>query len=472
MTVSTSAVPAASVGHAADGAPADLLVVHAGGRVRLPIADHLTRAGFGLTVASDVAEALPLVGDGSIRLCLLDLTQDRAALTAVRLIRARHAHVALAGVVDVTNPVIAAEALNAGVTDLLPWPVEADELAVLLAHARERATADVPTPAAPHGLFIESPAMRQLSSELAVVAASHQHVCLVGEVSTGRTLIARTLHGLSGRDADRFVTLDCSADPADLERRLFGTGAEREPARSGLGSGERVHRDGALARANGGTLFVSHLAEAPARLQARLARVLRDREATGDGTSVFALDVRVMLAVEPDVDTLVADGRLHADLVSRVSQVRLDVPPLRRRSQDIPLLVSYFARQVAEAQKTTPRRFSRAALALLSALPWHGNAVELLSTVDVLTRSVTRRVVQIEDVLAHAALDGGTTRIDTTGSLREARARFERECISAMLMRHHGRVGDAAKALGIQRTNLYRKVRQLNVSRALLSSRR
>jgi DNA-binding NtrC family response regulator len=291
----------------------------------------------------------------------------------------------------------------------------------------------------------------------------------VGEASTGRTLIARTLHGLSGRDAERFVVVDCSSEPADLERRLFGTVADRD---RGQGPAERVQRESALARANGGTLVVSHLAEAPARLQARLARVLRDREATGDGTSVFALDVRVMLAVEPDVETLVADGRLHADLVSRVSQVRLDVPPLRRRAQDIPLLVTHFARQVAEAQQTTPRRFSRAALALLSALPWHGNAVELLTTVDVLTRSVTRRVVQIEDVLAHAALDGGTTRIDTTGSLREARARFERECISAMLMRHHGRVGDAAKALGIQRTNLYRKVRQLNVSRALLSSRR
>jgi DNA-binding NtrC family response regulator len=469
MTASASALSLASVAQAADGVAADLLVGHAGGRARLPIADHLTRAGFGLSVAGDIAEALPLVANGGIRLCLLDLTQDRAALTTVRLIRARHAHVALAGVVDVTNPVIAAEALNAGVTDLLPWPVEPDELAVLLAHARERSTADEPSSAAPHGLFAESPPMRQLLSEFAVVAASHQHVCLVGEVSTGRTLIARTLHGLSGRDAERFVALDCSSDPADLERRLFGTVAERE---RGQGSVDRVERDSALARANGGTLFVSHLAEAPARLQARLARVLRDREATGDGTSVFALDVRVMLAVEPDVETLVADGRLHADLVSRVSQVRLDVPPLRRRSQDIPLLVSYFARQVAEAQKTAPRRFSRAALALLSALPWHGNAVELLSTVDVLTRSVARRVVQIEDVLAHAALDGGTTRIDTTGSLREARARFERECISAMLMRHHGRVGDAAKALGIQRTNLYRKVRQLNVSRALLSSRR
>jgi DNA-binding NtrC family response regulator len=120
-----------------------------------------------------------------------------------------------------------------------------------------------------------------------------------------------------------------------------------------------------------------------------------------------------------------------------------------------------------------PRKHcSRSALALLAALPWLGNGRELVALVDGLVRSVGRRVIQLEDVLAHAALDGFSARLDVGGSLREAKARFERECITAMLRRHHGRVGDAAKALGIQRTNLYRKVRQLNVSRALLSARR
>jgi len=118
------------------------------------------------------------------------------------------------------------------------------------------------------------------------------------------------------------------------------------------------------------------------------------------------------------------------------------------------------------------KAFSRSALALLAALPWHGNVEELQGLINTVVRGVPRPVLQIDDLLEHASLDGISARIEAGVSLRDAKARFERDCISAVLRRHHGRVGEAAKALGIQRTNLYRKVRQLNVSRSLLSTRR
>ena len=119
-----------------------------------------------------------------------------------------------------------------------------------------------------------------------------------------------------------------------------------------------------------------------------------------------------------------------------------------------------------------PKTFSRSALSLLTALPWHGNARELQQLIGTLVRSVRRQVIQLDDLLDQARLDGLAARVDPGLTLREAKARFERDCISAMLLRHHGRVGEAAKALGIQRTNLYRKVRQLNVSRSLLLPRK
>jgi DNA-binding NtrC family response regulator len=109
---------------------------------------------------------------------------------------------------------------------------------------------------------------------------------------------------------------------------------------------------------------------------------------------------------------------------------------------------------------------------LLSALPWHDNARELQQLVGTLVRGTRKPVMQLEDLLEHASLDGLAARIDPGLTLRDAKARFERDCISAVLMRHHGRVGEAAKALGIQRTNLYRKVRQLNVARSLLTPRK
>jgi DNA-binding NtrC family response regulator len=115
---------------------------------------------------------------------------------------------------------------------------------------------------------------------------------------------------------------------------------------------------------------------------------------------------------------------------------------------------------------------SRSALALLGALPWPGNVPDLRNLLSILTQTVSRPVLQLDDVLEHAQLDGMTPAIDPGVTLRAAKARFERDCISAVLIRHHGRVGEAAKALGIQRTNLYRKVRQLNVARSLLSARK
>jgi DNA-binding NtrC family response regulator len=149
------------------------------------------------------------------------------------------------------------------------------------------------------------------------------------------------------------------------------------------------------------------------------------------------------------------------------------VPPLRSRREDVPLLAAYFLRRACEAEGGGPRRFSRAALTLLAVLPWRGNAKELQDVVTATVRSTRHPVIQLEDVLEHARLDDAASAPAAAGlTLRDARARFERECISATLARHHGRVGDAARELGIQRTNLYRKVRQLNVSRALLSHRK
>ncbi len=145
---------------------------------------------------------------------------------------------------------------------------------------------------------------------------------------------------------------------------------------------------------------------------------------------------------------------------------------LRRRREDIPLLAVHFLRDLCERHKIPVKSFSRSALTLLAALPWQGNSGELLALLETLVRSVRRSVIQLDDLLEHASLDGIAARIDSGVTLRDAKARFERECITAVLMRHHGRVGEAAKALGIQRTNLYRKVRQLNVARTLLSARK
>jgi two-component system nitrogen regulation response regulator NtrX len=148
------------------------------------------------------------------------------------------------------------------------------------------------------------------------------------------------------------------------------------------------------------------------------------------------------------------------------------VPPLRDRREDIPALAVRFASDACRHAGVETKVFSRSALVLMAALPWHGNASEMRTLVSTLVNSVRHSVIQLDDLLEHARLDGMSARIEAGLTLREAKARFEKECISTALRQHHGRVGEAAKALGIQRTNLYRKVRQLNVARSLLSARR
>jgi DNA-binding NtrC family response regulator len=305
-------------------------------------------------------------------------------------------------------------------------------------------------------------------------------VLICGEPGAGRHLIARTLHE---RDHDYLsrplVVVDCAAEgPHELERRIFGLPgglAGDRPADSAKPvTPEHATRDSAILSAQGGSLLLTGLTEAPARVQARIAQVLRDREVfSSDLNEVIPLTLRPIGLVGPDVDAAIADGRLRRDLVERLAQVRIDVPPLRRRREDLALLAAHLLRRACEAEGVGAKRFSRSVLTLFLALPWRGNASELRDVIVATVRGTRHPVIQLEDVLEHLRFESGTA--DSGGpavTLRDARASFERECISAALVRHQGRVGDAAKSLGIQRTNLYRKVRQLKISRALLSNRK
>lgn len=236
-----------------------------------------------------------------------------------------------------------------------------------------------------------------------------------------------------------------------------------EPFAHGL---ERVSRSGRLFEANHGTLYLHHIAEAPSRVQARLARVFRDREATLVETgATIALDVRPIAAVDLSFDIAVKEGRVRDDLVRRLSVIRIDVPPLRNRREDIPALANYFLRDICASLRVPPKTLSRPALSILSALPWRGNAGELRSLLEAIVSAAEGgRGIGLEDVLAHVRLDGGAVIFPTNGTLRQARARFERDYIAAVLEQHQGRISEAAKALGIQRTNLYRKMRSLRIA--------
>ena len=231
---------------------------------------------------------------------------------------------------------------------------------------------------------------------------------------------------------------------------------------------ERVGRQGQLYGALGGTLYLQNVAEAPTRVQARLARLLRDREAVlSDTGQTIDFDLRPMAGVDNLFDEAVREGRVRDDLYRRISVLRIDMPPLRNRREDIPALANYFMRELCASLRIPPKTLSRSALSLIAALPWRGNAAELRTLLESVVRgSQGGRGIGLEDILAHVRLDGGPMVLSNGGTLKQARIRFEREYIAAVLEQHRGRISEAAKALGIQRTNLYRKLRSLRVTRA------
>jgi DNA-binding NtrC family response regulator len=325
-----------------------------------------------------------------------------------------------------------------------------------------------------HGIA-RSAAMVDAVAGLEQALVADGGVIIRGERGTGGDVFARAIHlsstgaGVYGvsdllaravettaPNGTPFVVFDCAVANG-VERRLFGSDVER----SGPEALDTVGDASALYEALGGTLVLENLADLPSRLQMRLARILRDGEVRVDAMEkALRVALRPIALIEPTDD----EGVIP-DLRRQLSQTIISIPPLRERRDDLPALIRLHLADICAGLNLPPKRASRQAVALLSALPWPGNLQELDGLLRVLVLKASDRVIRQADVLSNIRLQGGPTTLMYGGSLKQARARFEREYVASVLAQHHGRMTEAAKTLGIQRTNLYRKVRQLSVAR-------
>ena len=409
-----------------------------------------------------------------VSLCLVDLRENGDAIRSARAFRSQYPDSVVIGVADPARPAAAADAIRAGVFDVLPCPPSTRDLEALLANAREQATlatAQLLRPALQAnaaGVVGTSPAMRLVLDLVQRAAPGRCGMLICGERGTGREMIARAIHQHGTNRNAPFVKVDCSGPtPEEIEMQLFGAINKRATdtphERRSL---ERLGRNSRLADANGGILFLENVTELPSRVQARLVRVLRDREVFVDGTrEPLPVDIRPIAAVDTSVNAAVEEGRLRVDLHERLSLIRVEVPALRQRREDIPVLATHFLKDLCRAGGKPVKTLTRPALTLLAALPWRGNALELRTLLERLILLVPGGLIRLEDVLSHTQLDGNVSPSGLDATLRQARAKFERDYIAAVLQHHRGRIADAAKVLGIQRTNLYRKMRRLNLMR-------
>ena len=445
-------------------------------------AERLLSAGqLSVVWADDVGNALDTLQHRDLPV-LLDLSRGAAALQLAHDIRTHLPSTLIFAVVDERRPDLSTEAVLAGVADVFARPLGGRRVANAI-EREQRYLSRGGNGSSGNGhahdsddLYSQSPAMRDVMLAIADVATKRAGVLVRGEEGTGRQVVARAIHVRQHFAPSAFVTINCAAyDTEELDAALFGAAARSQgygDAASSRGLA-RVSREGRLHDAIGGTIYMQNVADAPTRVQARLARVLRDREVllveTGEP---IEFGVRPMAGVDLAFDRAVQEGRVRDDLFRRLAVSRIDMPALRERREDIPALTNYFLRDICGHLHVPPKTVSRAALSLISALPWRGNAVELRALLEAVVHGMHGgRNIGLEDLLAHLRFDGGSVGMTAAGgTLKQARARFEREYIATILEQHHGRISDAAKALGIQRTNLYRKMRSLRVTQRRESS--
>jgi two-component system nitrogen regulation response regulator NtrX len=311
-------------------------------------------------------------------------------------------------------------------------------------------------------LLGNSAAMQRLKGELRMAAGSDSRILILGENGTGKELVARQVHRLSKRAQGPFVDVNCAAIPEELiESELFGHV-------KGAFTGAAADRPGRFEQADGGTLFLDEIADMSLKTQAKVLRALQEQrfERVG-GTSTIRVDVRVLAATNKDLEEEIRQNRFREDLYFRLAVIPLRVPPLRERREDVPVLVEHFIALFARELGRRPKRVEPAAMARLQEYSWPGNVRELRNLVErmmIMTPGEGIGVRDLPPAVREEAVDRSRGLWDADyPSLRAAREAFEKHFIEKKLAELEGNVSRTAQVLGLERSNLYRKMRAFGI---------
>ena len=372
----------------------------------------------------------------------------------------------------------AVSAYQGGAFEYLPKPFDIDEAMELVSRAarqRTRGTAEQ-TQARPSPRIIgQAPAMQDVYKAIGRLSRSSMTVLITGESGTGKELVARALHDNSPRAAALFIALNTSAIAAELlESELFGH-------EKGAFTGATERRIGRFEQANGGTLFLDEIGDMSLALQTRLLRVLAESEFFRvGGQTPIRVDVRVIAATHQDLSQAVAAGRFREDLYHRLNVMRIEVPPLRQRREDIRELTRFYLEQAANELGVAPKTLSPEAAEVLLKYDWPGNVRELVNVCRRLTVTAAGREIAVQDLPHELGGIGSQATADWTMGLAqwaegqlavtaaaplldEALPAFERTLIVTALRRARGKRLEAAKLLGWGRNTLTRKIKELGL---------
>ncbi|PYX84009.1 MAG: sigma-54-dependent Fis family transcriptional regulator [Acidobacteria bacterium] len=422
-------------------------------------------AGHEATVCDNAAKALELAKSQSFDLVLSDVVMPgRDGLSLLEELKTQGVTTPIVMMSGQAHIEMAVRATRLGALDFLEKPISTEKLLltvenVLRLQRLESENQQLRQRLGKHEIIWSGEAMRKVMAQIERVAASETRVCILGETGTGKELAARTLHERSPRASGPFITLNCAAVPAELiESELFGH-------EKGSFTGAAARHIGKFEQAEHGTILLDEIGDMPLPMQAKLLRVLEENEIERiGGDKPIPVDVRVLVATHRDLGALAKEGKFRQDLFHRVYVFPLFLPPLRERREDIPNLVEHVAKQVCAQNGWKPVPFTPEAIQSLEAHAWPGNVRELRNVVERMMLLATEG--QVDMATVQLALPGTTREIPISGGsglLSDRVENFEREVILNELRRNHSHITNTAKALGLERSHLYKKCEQLGI---------
>ncbi|RMD96412.1 MAG: sigma-54-dependent Fis family transcriptional regulator [Deltaproteobacteria bacterium] len=424
--------------------------------------------GFSVISAETGEKALDIAAGGQIDLVLLDVRLSGIdGIETLTRLRARFPDLPVVMMSGHGTIRTAVTATQKGAIDFLEKPIAMEKLLLTIrnALALKRLADENDTLRRQidrkHVLVGESPPMRELKARIAQIAPTNGRVLITGENGTGKELIARAIHAQSRRRDKPFIMLNCAAVPRELiESELFGheKGAFTHAIRT---------RKGKFEQADGGTLFLDEIGDMPLDMQAKLLRVLQEGEFERvGGNRLISVDVRIIAATNKDLAVMIREGTFREDLFFRLNVIPFRAPPLRERKADIPRLVEHFVGIICEENGKRPKTITAEALSLLEAYDYPGNIRELRNTVERLVILVPSETITHHDVMAlFEPAREPRPRAAAGASLREQLQRAERSIIEEALRRNDWNVSSTARELQIERSHLYKKMRQLEITR-------
>ncbi len=454
-----------------------VLVVDDERNIRRSLEMILAGEGYTVVCASSAQDAIQKLAKLPIHAALVDIVMPgMSGIDLLQKVHEDHLDVPIIMISGHGTVQDAVKATKLGAYDFLEKPLSLDRVLLAVSHAMETAVLAEENRTLRkevEGRFEmvgESPKLEVVREQIEKVAPTNGRVLILGESGTGKELIARDIHRISTRSRSPFIKVNCAAIPEELiESELFGSDR-------GAFTGAVKTRDGKFLLAEGGTLFLDEIGDMSVSVQAKVLRALEQGEFERvGGSETIRVDVRVIAATNKDLQHLVEEGQFREDLFFRLSVIPIVAPSLRERREDVPSLTSHFLNLYAEENGFRPKTMTPEAIDVLCRYEWPGNVRELKNLVERVSIMVTRDDIREEDlpglkgptIVRHEEADGASApyRLDQGKTLKEVKETVEKAYIADALGNSGWNVTKAAKVLGIERTNLHKKIKYYEIGR-------